>query len=191
MPKLVLIKHSLPDVRPDEPPSRWPLSDEGARRARLLAEVLAPLNLAAFYASRELKAVQTAALAADSLRLPFFVREGLHEHDREGEPFSTAEEFEAKVRALFERPRRHLFGSETAEEALTRFEGAIAGVLAEAQGADIAVVAHGTVISLLAASRCGVDGFETWSRLGLPSYLVLETPAFELVDVVEALPAHS
>ena len=190
MPKLVLIKHSLPDVRPEQPPSRWRLSPEGSRRALELAEALRPMGLERIFSSREAKAVQTAAFAGERLGLGFEVREGLHEHDREREPFASPEDFEVKVRELFRRPSERVFRSESAQEALARFSSAIDAVISEASGADIAVVAHGTVISLFVASKCGVDGFELWQRLGLPSYVVLETPGWRLVEVVEEVAAH-
>jgi broad specificity phosphatase PhoE len=224
MPKLVLIKHSLPEVRPEHPPSRWRLSPEGSRFALGLAEELRPLGLTHLYASREPKASQTAALVAERLGIPWEARDGLEEHHRDHEPFLAESDFRAKVADFFARPNERVFGDETATEALTRFEDAITGLSRAAGGAsltqpvagnraaaesrpeaiegrpgpggagspsreDIAVVAHGTVISLLVASKCHIDAFDLWHRLGLPSYVVLETPSWRLVEVVEELDA--
>ncbi len=47
------------------------------------------------------------------------------------------------------------------------------------------MVAHGTVISLYLAEKCGIDGFEIWAGWGSPSYMVLTLPRFELVKVVD------
>jgi broad specificity phosphatase PhoE len=224
MPKLVLIKHSLPEVRSEHPPSRWRLSPEGSRLALELAEELRPLGLTHLHASREPKASQTAALIAERLGIPWEARDGLEEHHRDHEPFLAEADFRAKVAAFFARPNERVFGEETATEALTRFEDAITGlwqaaadtalthpaadnraaaenrpeVLEGRSGAggagfpareDIAIVAHGTVISLLVASKCHIDAFDLWRRLGLPSYVVLETPSWRLVEVVEELDA--
>jgi broad specificity phosphatase PhoE len=50
---------------------------------------------------------------------------------------------------------------------------------------NIAIVAHGTVISLLVAAANGLDGFELWRRLGLPSALLVEWPGLKRVRVLE------
>jgi broad specificity phosphatase PhoE len=218
MPKLVLIKHSLPEVRPEHPPSRWRLSPEGSRLALGLAQELRPLGLARLFASREPKASQTAALVAERLGIPWEPLDGLEEHHRDHEPFLPEAGFQEKVAGFFARPEDLVFGEETAAEALVRFERAISAVLHAAGGAsvthpeglesrpevlegrpgagaagsppqDVGIVAHGTVISLSAASKCGIDGFDLWRRLGLPSYVVLETPSFRLLDVVEDVDA--
>jgi broad specificity phosphatase PhoE len=185
MPKLALIKHSLPDVRPGAPPSSWPLSVEGRRRCQPLAMRLRPLELDRVFASREPKATETGRLLADALGLPFEVREGLHEHEREREPFAPADEFGSRMRRLFERPNERVYGDESAQQALTRFSRAVDAAVAETPDQDLAIVAHGTVISLFSASRAAVDGFGLWQRLGLPSYVVLDSARWSLLEVVD------
>jgi broad specificity phosphatase PhoE len=189
MPRLVLIKHSLPDVRSIERSSVWPLSDEGRRRCGPLAERLRSLGLSIVVASREPKAAETGRLLAEALGLPFETREGLHEHERDREPFGTTEEFEARVRELFRRPAERVYGEESADEALARFSTAVEGCLAEAPHHDLAVVAHGTVISLFVAVRSGLDGFDLWGRLGLPSFVVLETSGWAVLEIVDRVEA--
>ncbi|HXH22188.1 MAG TPA: histidine phosphatase family protein [Dehalococcoidia bacterium] len=182
MPKLLLIKHSLPDVRPEHPPSRWRLSPEGSRRALDLAEALRLFGLARLYASSEPKASQTAALVAERLGVPWEARGGLEEHHRDHEPFLPEEEFQERVAALFARPSERVFGDESADEARARFAAAVEALVADD---DVGIVAHGTVISLLVAAKSGLDAFSLWRRLGLPSYVVLETPSWRVVEVVE------
>lgn len=41
MRRLILVKHSLPQIVPGKPAPRWHLSDEGRRRGTLLADRLA------------------------------------------------------------------------------------------------------------------------------------------------------
>ncbi len=183
MPNLVLIKHSLPEARPGEPPSTWSLSDEGRRRCATLAERLRPLELKRILASREPKATETARLLGAARGLPVEVREGLHEHVRDHEPYRSQDDFNALVGRLFERPSERVFGDESATEALRRFADAIKPLESEASQ-NVAVAAHGTVISLYVAERCGIDGFDLWRRLETPSYVVLETPSCTLIEVV-------
>jgi broad specificity phosphatase PhoE len=181
VPKLLLIKHFLPEVRPEHPPSRWRLSPEGSRRALDLAEALGPLGLARLYASSEPKASQTAALAAERLGIPWEARAGLEEHHRDQEPFLPEEEFQERVAALFAHPSERVFGDESADEARARFAAAVEALVS---ADDVGIVAHGTVISLFAA-KSGLDALSLWRRLGLPSYVALETPSWRVVEVVE------
>jgi broad specificity phosphatase PhoE len=186
VPKLVLIKHSLPEVRPGEAPPTWPLSDEGRRRCATLAERLRPLDPRRILASREPKATETARLLGAALGLPVEVGEGLHEHVRDHEPYRSQDDFNAVVQRFFEHPSERVFGDETAAEALRRFVDAIKPLVSEASE-NVAVVAHGTVISLYLAEKCGIDGFDLWRRLETPSYVVLETPSLRLVEVVGSM----
>jgi len=87
MTKLVLIKHSLPEIQPDLPARRWRLSEEGRRRCRPLADRLVAHVPERIFTSREPKAMETAALVGSRLGLPVEPRDGLHEHDRETVPY--------------------------------------------------------------------------------------------------------
>lgn len=105
---------------------------------------------------------------------------GLHEHDRTGAPFLGVEGFDRAARTFFANPGKLVWGSETAEQALERFDGAVRAVL-ETRGEEVvAVVAHGTVISLFIAQYNDVEAYELWRQLSLPSFCVLSTPRFEL-----------
>lgn len=55
------------------------------------------------------------------------------------------------------------------------------------QEANVAVVAHGTVISLFVGAVAGIDGLALWERIGMPSYIVLSRPGFELLEIVESI----
>ena len=76
-----------------------------------------------------------------------------------------------------------MWGNETAEEAGDRFEGTVRRLLDEQEEEVVAMVAHGTVISLLVARHNDIDAFDFWQRLGLPSFCVLSVPDFELQEV--------
>ena len=137
--------------------------------------------------SEEPKAVETAEIAAKRLGIGHFVYPGLHEHDRTDAPFLGDEEFGLAARNFFENPDRLVWGSETAEEAGGRFEGAVRGVLEELEEDVIAIVAHGTVISLLAARHNDLDAYAPWRGLGLPSFCVLSAEDLRLREAVPDL----
>jgi broad specificity phosphatase PhoE len=189
--RLVLVKHARPIVDPTVPSAEWRLGNPGRDGARALAPRLIAFDPVAVVASVDRKAADTGAILAEYLGVPFEMREGLHEHERRTADFAgTHEEFQARIRALFDRPDELVFGDETARQAQTRFAVAVERAIAEwtpaADGEDeraLIVVAHGTVISLLAATWYGAEPFPLWDSLGLPSYVVLSLPGRVLVEV--------
>jgi broad specificity phosphatase PhoE len=182
---LILIKHSVPEMVPGLPANRWHLAEAGRLRCRALADHLAPYCPDVLVASAEPKAAETAELVAGALHKPWHVAAGLHEHERSGVGWLDRAHFEAQVAEFFRRPDALVFGGETADQAHARFATAIGAVTAQFPAHSLAVVAHGTVISLFVARLTGVKPFPLWSRLGLPSFVVLSLPERELVSVVE------
>ncbi len=162
----------MPELDPTVPAPEWHLSELGRKRSELLANKLAAYSLDVIVSSIEPKAVETAQIVANRLGKPFETAEGLHEHDRRSVPFMGVEQLEAKVAEFFTKPRESVFGNETADEAHERFASAIARVIQKHPQKNIAIVAHGTVISLFVARANGLDQFAFWKRLGLPSFVV-------------------
>ncbi len=68
-----------------------------------------------------------------------------------------------------------------------RFTAALDMALASVAERSIAVVAHGTVISLYVANRFGLDGFALWYRLGLPAFVVTDAPNHAAPVVVDQI----
>ena len=182
--KLVLVKHSAPVLEPDVASKRWRLSEGGRRRCVLLAERLEPYDPDFVVSSEEPKAAETARLVAERLGVGSSIRPGLHEHDRTGAPFLGDDEFYRAAEGFFGRPDALVWGSETADQAAERFEVAVRRVREEREEKALAIVAHGTVISLLVARHNGIDAYAFWRDLGLPSFCVLSTPGFRLQETV-------
>ncbi len=182
---LILVKHAHSQVNPATPPRTWSLSAEGRRRCAPLAEKLKPYAPAALVSSDEPKARQTAELVGAALGLAPSIVPNLHEHVRDGEPFASSQDaFEEQVRQLMAEPDRCVYGAESAEAARARFAAALGALPATR---PLAVVAHGTVIALFAAAHNGLDPFALWQGLGLPSFVVLDEPGFELRAVEGAI----
>jgi broad specificity phosphatase PhoE len=184
--KLVLVRHSLPEYVVDLPASEWQLSDEGRRRCGRLADRLAAYDLAAVVTSTEPKAVETGQIVADALGLPLETAPDLHEHER-GVVTSTGGQaaFQAQVSRLFKRSDELIFGAETADQAHARFAGAVAAAIGRHPSGNLAIVAHGTVMTLFIARAAGLDPVPFWRSLGLPAFAVLSLPDLHLLEVVE------
>lgn len=185
MRSLLLIKHSLPEIDPTVPASRWRLSEIGRLRCQPLAERLADYGIGALVTSVEPKAVETATIVGDRLGLVPDIVEGLHEHERDLVGFLPRTEFEGKVADFFARQGALVLGSETGEDAYARFAKALDAVIEVYACGDLAVVTHGTVISLFVSRATGTDLLPLWKRLQLPALVALSLPEFRLLDLVE------
>lgn len=185
--RLVLVKHSLPEIDPRLPAAQWHLSNEGRRRARLLAAALVPYQVQEILSSQEPKAAETARIAAETLAVPVCLHPGLHEHLRQTIRYMEKEQFEAHVRRFFSCPQELVFGEETAAQAAGRFSRALDEALKGSTTDSAAVVAHGTVISLYVSQVCGVDPFDLWKRLGLPSCVILSLPERRIDALIEEI----
>jgi broad specificity phosphatase PhoE len=184
MPKVILVKHARPDVDPQVPSEQWRLGPEGREGANRLADRLRGYQFARLYSSTEPKAVETAQVVARSLDLSVAETADLHEHDRRNVPHMESREFISMVALFFSQPERLVLGNESADAAYARFAAAVDGIV-EREAGDVAVVTHATVISVFAQRRAGQEPFALWRRMGLPSYIVFETPAWRVLEVCE------
>lgn len=184
---LLLIKHSLPEIIPGSPARDWKLSAAGRQRCKGLAEVLKPFSPDLFIASLERKAVETTEITANLLGKPFRTAPDLHEHERRNVEWSDKTHFEASVARLFRFPDQLVMGEETANQAHARFQRAVDGLLAEYPKQTIAIIAHGTVISLFTSRAANLEPFPLWQQLGLPGLVVLTRPDLQLVKTINEI----
>lgn len=184
---LILIRHGQSQPVEGVDAQRWGLSAEGLEQSQALASRLGPYAPSIVFSSYERKAVQTAEVVARGLDVPHVLWPGLHEHMRTAVPYFDRETFLALVRRFFARPGELVFGQESAEQALTRFQTALYDLMDAYPRRTVAVVSHGTVLTLLLAPLVGEDPYTFWERLGMPAYAVLTRPALEVAEMVEKL----
>lgn len=176
MGRLILIRHSLPQVSEDEPRDSWTLSPDGIARASTLAVAVAAIKPASLHSSAEEKAKLTAEAITAVTGLTLNVDPDFNEHQRPDEPYSSQEEFTAKVSEALRRPGDLVFGSETMAAAVERFAAALAAAETYSPSGDMAVVSHGTIISAYVASRIEVDPVDIWQSLGMPALICTNWP---------------
>lgn len=184
---LILVKHSLPEIKVDLPAHNWMLLEEGRLRAGRLAEKLSMYRPQVLASSPEPKALETAEIVGRRLQLPVQVMEDLHEHDRSTAGYLSKEEFKKAVLAFFEDPDTQTFGSETANQAYERFSRAVAAVLTGNEKRSTVIVSHGTVIALFVSRVTGQSAFEIWNQLGLPGFVVLDMQSNKLIALENIL----
>lgn len=183
--KLILVKHAMPDVNPEVPSKSWQLSRAGRQSCVPLADYLKRYEPLLLFSSDEPKAELTAQLVGARLGLTTQVVAGLHEHERTSASYGTPAEFHANITALFANMDELVYGEETAQAAAQRFSAAIEQLVTQRTGHNIVVVAHGTVITLFTAQYNQIVPFDFWKRLGLPSFVVLSLPDYQLLEVIE------
>ena len=184
MRKLILVRHSLPVIATEQQASQWPLSEEGRRRCIPLAELLAAYHPSGIVTSTEPKAIETGRIVGQQLGVPVEAAPDLHEHERPGTDLVTVEQFQDKVARLLENPDEQVFGAETGDEARKRFSAAVDTVLQRFPAGNLAIVSHGTVMSLFVARAAGIDPVPFWKGLGLPAFVVLSHPGLALLEIV-------
>jgi broad specificity phosphatase PhoE len=188
MATLILVRHSNSQIVEHLPAHEWHLSEEGRARCKLLAERLSVHKPELVVASVEPKATETGQLVAGHLKLPFENALNLHEHERSQVPYRSQEIFEASVHEFFAQPDELVFGDETAEQAYSRFASAVEKVVESHPKKTIALITHGTVMTLFIARRNPqIDAFDFWKRLDMPAYAVLSLPHFEILAFCESI----
>lgn len=187
MRKLILVRHSLPVIMGEQPANQWQLSEEGRRRCGRLAELLSAHHPVAIVTSTEPKAIETGQIIGERLGIPVGAAPNLHEHERPRADLDTVEHFQAKVARLLEHPGEPVFGVETGDEAHERFEAAVDDAMKQHPAGNLAIVSHGTVMTLFVARVAGIDPVPFWKELGLPAFIVLSHPELALLEVVASV----
>ena len=178
---LILVKHSLPEIIEGLPANKWQLSKEGQARAQRLAEQLNHYQPEIIVSSNEPKAAETAEIIARKHQLEVQIIDDLHEHDRGNETYLSKDEFHASIREFFQKPDVLVFGRETANQAHARFYQAVHSILNNHANSTVVIVAHGTVISMFVSRLIGISELMLWSKLGLPSFVVIDLQSNTLI----------
>lgn len=183
--RLIFVRHGAPLVDIEQPADTWPLSEDGRAATMRLAERLKPHAPDLIVSSAEPKASQTAYLLAVVADADFQTAEGLEEHHRRKTGYLDKGTFENKVVELFRSPDRRVFGEETANQAANRFAKALKAVERLNPRRSLAIVSHGTVLSLWLERNAGADGLVTWKMLGLPSFVVFDRKTKKVVELAD------
>lgn len=182
---LIFVRHSQVLVDTAVSANQWRLSENGRFLCHKLAHQLAPHRPTRIVTSTEPKAVETGQILAETLNLAWETAENLHEHQRDDVPFYSREQFEAVIAEFFARPTQLIFGQETAEQTRQRFETAVSHLLTRYPQDTLAIVTHGTALTLfLAHHNSQLDPFVFWKSLQLPDFVVVSLPNMKLQNPV-------
>lgn len=159
--RLTLVRHGLPESLKAAPGSRAdpPLTPEGVRQARAMADWLAVDGVDRIFQSPALRARQTAEPLAEKLGLLVETVIDLDEYDRDSSEYLTVEEMRESGHPMWERLRAggHPDGDAAGVEFVARVVAAVDSVIAAAPGQHAVAVCHGGVINAYLGSILGVD----------------------------------
>jgi 2,3-bisphosphoglycerate-dependent phosphoglycerate mutase len=176
MTTLILVRHAQSAPAPQLAERDFPLSELGRRQALELAPVLAGLGVDALASSPYVRAVDTLRPYAEQAGLAIATDDDLREKTL-GAWIEDPAEVELAVRRMHADLDYCLPGGETGRACLTRFEAALARVVAANPGRTIAVGSHGGVLGHLLARRVrDLDG-EFWRRIRNPHLFVFDARA--------------
>jgi broad specificity phosphatase PhoE len=185
MSTLILVRHSVSRQDPAKPSHEWELTEEGEERCSMLADHLTAYDPFIFVTSEETKAIDTGRLTAELLGTPLVTAPNLHEHRRTQTPFYPRyEDFLAAVTEFFRYPNQLVMGDESADACFQRYADAVDSVISEYEDRTVALVSHGTVMSLFIGRKNNLDPLPFWKNFGMPAFVVLSLPSFEIVEIV-------
>ena len=133
----------------------WGLSDRGRTRIERFVRGQALSGITRIVSSAERKAIETAELVAQAMRLEVEIRPRMHENDRSATGYLPRDEFEAVADRFFAEPTQSVRGWERAIDAQRRIVAEVEATLAVPLAGDILYVGHGGVGTLL---RCWLSG---------------------------------
>jgi broad specificity phosphatase PhoE len=164
MTRLILLRHGMTDWNRDgrlQGQSDPPLNDVGREQARRAAGLLAPANARAIYASDLKRALATASIAAERLKIPIHIDRRLREiHQGEWEGLLVEEVRRRFPKEWATRQKEPLTfqipGGEAIGEVAERMR-AVADEIAERHPREtIIVVAHGLSLAALVCLAQGI-----------------------------------
>lgn len=149
------LTHPEVNIDPDVAVTEWGLTDRGRARIQRLVTSKALLGITRVVSSAERKAIETADLIAQAMRLSVEIRPRMHENDRSATGYLPKDEFEAVADRFFAEPTQSVRGWERAIDAQRRIVAEVEETLALPPAGDILYVGHGGVGTLL---HCWLSG---------------------------------
>jgi 2,3-bisphosphoglycerate-dependent phosphoglycerate mutase len=151
MSYLYLIRHPRTHVDPNRQSHEWVLSDSGRIELNTLAHAPFWNQVAAVYSSPQTKAIEPARVIGDKHNISVATLPGLAEVWRGTDPYLGTEEFNAALSAYFSESELAIAGWERPTDATQRFKEAVQEIVTEHPADSVALLSHGTILTLYTA----------------------------------------
>jgi len=165
--RLYLVRHA--HARWEEDEAR-PLSSQGRRDATRVAALLESSSPVCIYSSPARRAIETVQPLADRKGLAVVCLGDLREREL---PEQAPQEFEAAVRASWERPGVGVGGGEPNHVAQARGLRALRTMLSQHPRGILVAATHGNLLALLLNGLDSTFGYELWRGMTLPDVFEL------------------
>lgn len=170
--KIILVRHAQTNINPEVNSTQWILSDNGRQAAVSLAGNAIFEGTEAIYSSLQPKAIETAEIIGDALKLPVGKEEELAELSSVTNGF--IDDYAGTVHRLYTGEIQNINGGETLDQALSRFNRAIGVVATRHARADkIVIVSHANVLSLFSAQYSEMKAIDLHNSITMPDAAVL------------------
>ena len=181
MRRLVLVRHAQVRIDPELRPGLWELTAEGRADAERLSQLPVFAGVEAIVTSPEPKARATAEPIAKAAGVELRVEQELREAERGPAPVADRARFVAQVDAWL--GGAAVPGWESRDAAAARIVACVARLL-EALAGDVALVSHGTVLSLYLAWLRGEErvALAEWEAIPLPAVAVVDPAGRRIVE---------
>jgi broad specificity phosphatase PhoE len=197
MPYLYLIRHPRTHVDPTRATAEWNLSDEGYSQVEALADAPFWHSVSALYSSTQPKATRAASAIAVQHNIRLTLSPDLVEVQRGSDVFRSLNDHHTQLRQFFLNPHEHISGWETAATALARFQNAVTEIRELYAGRSVAILSHGTVLTLFTAMLDGeVPTLERWQAIGFAAVATVDMKTNKIIqpfttDAYDSVPMRS
>jgi broad specificity phosphatase PhoE len=189
MAYLYLIRHPRTHVDPSRQAHEWAISDQGRAQVHALTEAPFWKNVVAIYSSNQAKAIEPARTIGQHYGIPVTSMPGLAEVQRGTEIYHSTGDYNTILSKFFSSPDFSVQGWEQAASALTRFQQAISEILANHPAQSVAIVSHGTILTLYTAMLQGQSPtLQRWKGIDFASVGAVDIASMQLVADLSAAP---
>jgi broad specificity phosphatase PhoE len=189
MTLLHLVRHGVPDVRPQLPAHEWSLSAEARPGMLALWDSGVLPSGASWSSSPEPKASETARFLTDR---EIVTVDSLREHVRPTGWWDNDRDFRVAVRTAFEHPQSPAWpGWEPLECTRERVTSAILRLVVNASSPHLVAVGHGTAWTVLVSELTGsAPDLDAWETMLMPDHCVLDVKSHLLVRAWGSWASH-
>jgi len=171
--KIILVRHAQTNIEPEVNSTQWTLSDDGRQAAARLASSAIFEGSDAIYSSLQPKAIETAEIIGQALRMPAGQEEGLAELSSVTSGF--IDDYAGTVHRLYAGEIESINGGETLDQALERFNRAVGSIATKHVDEDkIVIVSHANVLSLFTAQYSDREAIDLHNTITMPDVAVLD-----------------
>ncbi len=182
MSYLYLVRHPRTHVDPMRQPHEWDLSEQGRAQAKALSAASFWKNVSSLYVSNQQKAIAAARIIVAEHKIEVVPLVELAEVGRGPQVYTSAADYNNILEQFFDHPDRSVSGWESSGVALHRFESAVQQILKQRSDGSVAILSHGTILTLYTAMLDGEPPtLARWRNIGFATVATVDIDSMQIV----------